>query len=84
MQCLQSQCQCKPSESWNVPLAGGSGKQVIEAAAAAARVGADDTKNMKASKGRSSYVPEDVLASVPDPGAQGCAIWLQAVATSFL
>ncbi|KAK9836762.1 hypothetical protein WJX74_007596 [Apatococcus lobatus] len=54
--------------------------QCLAAAAAAAKSGADGTKGMKAKKGRSSYVPEGVLASVPDPGAQGVAIWLQAIA----
>ncbi len=63
-----------------VVCTGASGQEVIKAAAAAARTGADKTRNMKASKGRSSYVPEDVLRSVPDPGAQGCAIWMQAIA----
>ena len=61
-------------------LAGGAGINCLAAAAAAAKSGADGTKGMKASKGRSSYVPEDVLALVPDPGAQGVAIWLQAIA----
>ena len=60
--------------------AGADGQQAIKAAAAAAKAGADKTKGMKASKGRSSYVPEEVLANVPDPGAQGCAIWIQAIA----
>ena len=62
--------------------AGDDSKNCLAAAAAAARSGADGTKGMKASKGRSSYVPEDVLSSVPDPGAQGVAIWLQAIADS--
>ena len=63
-------------------LAGGAGSKCLAAAAAAAKSGADGTKGMKARKGRSSYVPEDVLASVPDPGAQAVAIWLQAIADS--
>lgn len=62
--------------------AGDDGSRCLAAAAAAAKSGADDTTGMKARKGRSSYVPEDVLSSVPDPGAQGVAIWLQAVAES--
>jgi dihydroxyacetone kinase len=35
---------------------------------------------MAAGAGRSSYVPEHVLASVADPGATATATWIAAVA----
>ncbi|CAD7699261.1 unnamed protein product [Ostreobium quekettii] len=53
--------------------------EVLGEMADAARAGADATTTMKALAGRSSYVPEDVLQSVPDPGAQAVAIWLKAI-----
>ncbi|KAL1824785.1 putative 3,4-dihydroxy-2-butanone kinase [Daucus carota subsp. sativus] len=46
----------------------------------AALSGAEDTKNMKAQAGRSSYVPAEILASVPDPGAMAAAAWYRAAA----
>lgn len=45
----------------------------------AALAGADFTKTMQAQVGRSSYVPGDILASVPDPGAKAAAAWYRAV-----
>lgn len=56
---------------------------IARAAAAAARQGAEATKSMPAMAGRSSYVPEEVLSSVPDPGASAAAIWIQAAASSL-
>jgi dihydroxyacetone kinase len=40
-------------------------------AVAAATVGMEATKGMKASLGRAVYVPENAWDQVPDPGAQG-------------
>ena len=37
---------------------------------------------MGAEAGRSSYVPVEVLRTVPDPGAKGVAVWLRALADS--
>jgi len=45
----------------------------------AALAGAELTKTMQAQVGRSSYVPGDILASVPDPGAMAAAAWYRAV-----
>lgn len=46
----------------------------LEAAARAAREGADETARItKAGAGRSAYVPEDALRDVPDPGAEAVA-----------
>ena len=38
---------------------------------------------MVAQAGRSSYVPAEVLASVPDPGAVGVTTWMEAVAAAL-
>ncbi|XP_060171240.1 putative 3,4-dihydroxy-2-butanone kinase isoform X2 [Lycium barbarum] len=51
---------------------------VISAEAASA--GAESTKHMQALAGRSTYIPGDVLASVPDPGAMAAAAWYKAAA----
>uniref|UniRef100_A0A7N0VAE0 3,4-dihydroxy-2-butanone kinase n=1 Tax=Kalanchoe fedtschenkoi TaxID=63787 RepID=A0A7N0VAE0_KALFE len=48
--------------------------------AEAARAGAESTKDMQAQAGRSTYVPSDILASVPDPGAMAAASWYSAAA----
>ncbi|GJP44461.1 hypothetical protein CLOM_g8046 [Closterium sp. NIES-68] len=55
----------------------------LAAAAEAAAAGAESTKSMPALAGRSSYVPAEVLASVPDPGAKAVAAWLQGAATAM-
>ncbi|KAK9824231.1 hypothetical protein WJX72_008791 [[Myrmecia] bisecta] len=62
--------------------AGGFGG-AIRAAASAAEQGAEATKSMAASAGRSSYVPMAALADTADPGAQAVACWLRAIATSL-
>lgn len=48
--------------------------------AEAASAGAESTMHMQAQAGRSTYVPGDVLASVPDPGAMAAAAWYRAAA----
>ncbi|CAI7848841.1 unnamed protein product [Closterium sp. NIES-53] len=55
----------------------------LAAAAQAAAAGAESTKSMPALAGRSSYVPAEVLLSVPDPGAMAVAAWLQGAATAM-
>ncbi len=53
----------------------------IAAAAKAARAGAEKTATMtKAHAGRSSYVREDALRGIPDPGAVAVAVVLEALA----
>ncbi|CAL8469949.1 g9491 [Coccomyxa elongata] len=52
----------------------------LDTAAAAAQEGAERTRGMAASAGRSSYVPEAVLKDVPDPGACAVAAWMGALA----
>ncbi|KAF5834078.1 hypothetical protein DUNSADRAFT_9392 [Dunaliella salina] len=60
-----------------------NGAAAADAAAAAAEKGAEATKGMKAAAGRSSYVPAEVLASVPDPGAVAVSIWMRNVANAL-
>jgi dihydroxyacetone kinase len=57
-----------------------SGGSMSEAAAAAAK-GAEATKAMSAGAGRSSYVREEMLRQVPDPGAWAVAWVLQTLAS---
>ncbi|CAM6088865.1 unnamed protein product [Calypogeia fissa] len=52
------------------------------AAADAATAGAEATKGMVAVAGRSIYVPKELVASVPDPGAVAAATWLKAAASA--
>ncbi|BDA43964.1 Triokinase/FMN cyclase [Coccomyxa sp. Obi] len=52
----------------------------LDKAAVAAQEGAERTRGMAASAGRSSYVPEAVLKDVPDPGACAVATWMAALA----
>jgi triose/dihydroxyacetone kinase / FAD-AMP lyase (cyclizing) len=55
----------------------------LKKAAVAAKDGAHRTASMtKARAGRSSYVREDVLREVPDPGAVAVAAIFEALATS--
>nr|GMD97170.1 putative 3,4-dihydroxy-2-butanone kinase isoform X2 [Ipomoea batatas] len=44
----------------------------------AAVAGAESTKYMQAQAGRSTYIPADILASVPDPGAMAATAWYRA------
>eukprot|EP00897_Mesotaenium_endlicherianum_P005163 jgi/Mesen1/4675/ME000241S03716 len=53
------------------------------AAGEAAAAGAHATKTMLAQAGRSSYVPAEILSSVPDPGAMAATAWLQGAATAI-
>ncbi|KAF8008486.1 hypothetical protein BT93_K2227 [Corymbia citriodora subsp. variegata] len=46
----------------------------------AAVAGAESTMHMQAQAGRSSYVSEDIIATVPDPGAMAAASWYRAAA----
>lgn len=56
-------------------------KEGLRAAAVSARRGADRTSMMtRARAGRSSYVPEDALRGVPDPGAFAIAAIFEALA----
>ncbi|KAL9014908.1 MAG: hypothetical protein Q9173_000463 [Seirophora scorigena] len=52
-------------------------------AAAAAKVGADSTKGMKASLGRSVYVGGEGHTEVPDPGAYGLCQFLTGLAEAL-
>lgn len=52
-------------------------------AAKAARDGAEATKGMQAQAGRSTYVPPEILASIPDPGAMAAAAWLEGAALAL-
>ncbi|MCU0687177.1 MAG: dihydroxyacetone kinase subunit DhaK [Polyangiaceae bacterium] len=52
----------------------------LAGAARAARRGADATAAMKAGAGRSSYVREDALRGLPDPGAVAVALAFEALA----
>ncbi|KAK0507681.1 hypothetical protein JMJ35_009570 [Cladonia borealis] len=52
-------------------------------AAKAAKVGADKTKGMKASLGRSVYVGGTGFEEVPDPGAYGLSVFLSGIADAL-
>jgi dihydroxyacetone kinase len=52
----------------------------MDRAAKAATEGAEKTKKMKASLGRSVYVSGERWDTVPDPGAYGLAVFLQGLA----
>lgn len=52
-------------------------------AAEAAKEGADKTKGMKASLGRSVYVGGTGFKEVPDPGAYGLSIFLSGIAATL-
>lgn len=52
----------------------------VKDAAAAARRGAESTKGMKASLGRTVYVGGSGYKEVPDPGAYGLSVFLQGLA----
>jgi dihydroxyacetone kinase len=65
-----------------VALAGGTMAAALAAAADAAEAGAEATRTMSAGAGRASYVPQETVAAVPDPGAKGVAFWLRALAMS--
>ena len=55
----------------------------LKEAAKAAVQGTEDTRQMTAAAGRSSYVPSASLKGVPDPGARAVALWLSSVAEQF-
>ncbi len=57
--------------------AGASAQEVLEAAAAAARTGADSTRDLMATKGRASYLGERSIGH-RDPGAVSTAYILEA------
>ena len=84
-------CRCHPGPARLVaPIltrfswpAGDSAQLIASKVAQAARAGAEATRSMVAQAGRSSYVPAEALASVPDPGAVGVATWMEAVAAAL-
>lgn len=55
----------------------------IKKAAEAAKEGADKTKGMKASLGRSVYVGGTGYEDVPDPGAYGLSVFLSGLANAM-
>ena len=55
----------------------------VKKAAEAAKEGADKTKGMKASLGRSVYVGGTGYKEVPDPGAYGLSVFLSGLADSL-
>ncbi|GAB4813888.1 hypothetical protein N2152v2_000934 [Parachlorella kessleri] len=63
--------------------AGACAAPAAQRAARAAAEGAEATKAMSAAAGRSSYVPEDVQHTVPDPGAVEVAKWMGAIADTL-
>ena len=63
--------------------AGEGGRAALEQACRAAEEGAAATRAMEASAGRSSYVPEEVLRDVADPGAQAVCVWLKAILSTL-
>ena len=55
----------------------------VKKAAEAAKEGADKTKGMKASLGRSVYVGGTGFKEVPDPGAFGLSVFLSGIAEAL-
>ena len=55
----------------------------LSIAAAAAKSGAESTASLIATHGRSSYVPDEKVKGVVDPGALACATWMSAAAECF-
>ena len=55
----------------------------VKKAAEAAKEGADKTKGMKASLGRSVYVGGTGFTEVPDPGAFGLSVFLSGIAEAL-
>ncbi|ETV72540.1 hypothetical protein H257_12630 [Aphanomyces astaci] len=61
--------------NWSTQLDG------VAAVAKAASAGADATKRIAAHDafGRTSYVGEEAVKNIPDPGAMAVAVWIQAL-----
>lgn len=57
--------------------------QVLAAAAAAAKKGAESTAGLVAAAGRASYVEDSVSVGVADPGATAVAAWLSGAAEAL-
>lgn len=55
----------------------------VKQAADAARQGAEKTKGMKASLGRTVYVGGSGFEEVPDPGAYGLSVFLDGIAENL-
>lgn len=72
-----------PWHDWLIPLIGDKGGIAVIRAARAAKEGAAATMHMVAGAGRSSYIPDENLEGIPDPGAEVVSIWLQAVAEAL-
>lgn len=62
---------------------GESSQTAVRKAAKAAEEGAEATKKMDATAGRSSYIPTSELENIPDPGAKVVSIWWEAVCSEF-
>jgi dihydroxyacetone kinase len=60
-----------------------SARECLDEAVIAAAAGAEATKTMRASAGRSAYVPESAQMGVPDPGAMGVVEWLRGLREAF-
>lgn len=60
-------------------------KENVAAAAAAASAGAEATKHMQATLGRTVYVgrEDDWMGQIPDPGAYGLSEFLQGLASAI-
>jgi dihydroxyacetone kinase len=61
-----------------IPAAAALRTGVLDDAVAAARTGTDETADILARRGRSSYLGDRVLGVV-DPGAEAVVIWLEAI-----
>lgn len=51
--------------------------------AQASRAGADATRSMKARAGRASYIPDEQLKDIPDPGAEAIAVLFETLAKAL-
>jgi len=58
---------------------GATSLDALQVAAKEARKGAEETKTERATAGRASYVPDEVLRGTPDPGAMAIAALFEAI-----
>jgi len=65
-----------------IPAAAALRTGVLDDAVAAARAGTDETAEIVARRGRSSYLGDRVLGVV-DPGAEAVVIWLEAIRSAI-
>ena len=66
-----------------IPFVDGLESQGVEKALESARKGVDGTKAMSASLGRSTYLDDEAIRGVPDPGAYGLLVLLDGMSKAL-